>query len=101
MQPSSRPVSRGDRADVALKIQASAALRHGAHLSGGVAKEFKMSDTEISGVEHYLHALAKACEEAADTPRVRPLLFLLLLAAPRTLCELRRAEQQRARRLAA
>ena len=60
-----------------------------------------MSETKVSSIEAYLHALAKACEEAADTPRVRPLLFLLLLRAPRTLCELVQAERREARRLAA
>jgi hypothetical protein len=45
--------------------------------------------------------LAKACEEAADEPRVRPLLFKLLLAAPLTLAQLVRAERQAERRLAA
>jgi len=49
----------------------------------------------------YLHSLAKACEEAADEPRVRPLLFKLLLAAPLTLAQLVRAERQAERRLAA
>lgn len=44
-------------------------------------------------VAAYLHGLAHACLEAASNPRVRPLLFALLPRAPRTLCELRRAER--------
>jgi hypothetical protein len=50
-------------------------------------------EIKISSVEHYLCGLSAACREAADTPRVRPLLFLLLLRAPRTLCELVRAQR--------
>jgi hypothetical protein len=45
-------------------------------------------------VENYLRALSAACREAADEPRVRPLLFALLLIAPRTLWQLA-AEQRR------
>jgi hypothetical protein len=47
------------------------------------------------------NALASACLEAAREPRVRALLFWLLLLAPRTMLELRRAERQRERLLAA
>jgi hypothetical protein len=51
-----------------------------------------MPEIKMSSVECYLHALARACEEAAREPKVRALLFMLLLRGPRTLCELRRAE---------
>ena len=60
-----------------------------------------MSETKVSSVEHYLRALAAACAEAAREPRVRALLFMLLLRAPRTLCELARTERRAARRIAA
>jgi len=49
----------------------------------------------------YLHSLAKACEEAADEPRVRPLLFKLLLAAALDARAVGTAERQAERRLAA
>jgi hypothetical protein len=39
-------------------------------------------------IEGYLRALGLACLEGADEPRVRPLLFRLLLLVPKTLCEL-------------
>jgi hypothetical protein len=42
----------------------------------------------------YLRELRTACHEAADDPRLRPLLFRLLLIAPRSICELRRAERR-------
>ena len=38
-------------------------------------------------VERYLRQLGLAYLEAADDPKVRPLLFALLLLAPRTLCD--------------
>ena len=60
-----------------------------------------MSESKVSSIEHYLHALARACEEAAAEPKVRPLLFALLLLAPRTILELRRADRRETRRLAA
>jgi hypothetical protein len=53
----------------------------------------------VTSVEQYLRALGSACLEAATTPKVRPLLFALLLVAPRTLLQI--AAEQRARRLAA
>jgi hypothetical protein len=68
-------------------------------VSGGEAKKGKMSEIKVSSVEGYLHALGTACLEAAREPRVRGLLFRVLLLAPRTLCELRQAELER--RLAA
>ena len=52
-------------------------------------------------VENYLRALGLACIEAASKPRVRALLVMLLLRAPRTLCELARTERRAARRIAA
>jgi hypothetical protein len=45
-----------------------------------------VSESKVSSVEHYLHALGSACVEAAREPR--PLLFMLLLVAPRTIAEL-------------
>jgi hypothetical protein len=54
-------------------------------------------ETKVMSIEGYLHALGNACLEAAATPRVRPLLFMLLLRAPKTIAELWRAERQRAR----
>ena len=53
-----------------------------------------MSEIRVSSVEAYLRALSAACREAADEPQVRPLLFALLLIAPRTLWQLA-AEQRR------
>jgi hypothetical protein len=41
-------------------------------------------------IENYLRALGLACLEAADKPRMRPLLFAVLLLAPKTIAELRR-----------
>ena len=58
-----------------------------------------MSEIKVTSVEQYLRALGSACPEAATTPKVRPLLFALLLVAPRTLLQI--AAEQRARRLAA
>jgi hypothetical protein len=51
-------------------------------------------EIKIISVEGYLRALGLACLEAAREPRVRPLLFPLLLIAPKTILELRRAEQR-------
>jgi hypothetical protein len=52
-----------------------------------------MSESKVST---YLHALEKACIEGAREPRVRALLFMLLLRAPRTLLQIA-ADEQRAR----
>jgi hypothetical protein len=45
-------------------------------------------------VERYLLALARSCIEAAANPRVRGLLFALLLRAPRTIAQLGRERKR-------
>ena len=90
-----------DRARAGIDLAAAVAeipdeheQHHVASLSRGETKERKVPEIKIISVEGYLRALGLACQEAADEPRVRPLLFALLLLAPKTILELRRAARQ-------
>jgi hypothetical protein len=52
------------------------------------------SAAKPASIEAYLHALARACLEGATNPRVRGLLFALLLRAPSTLAQLGRERRR-------
>ena len=51
-----------------------------AALAAGWPSE-EASMTGVTSVEHYLRALSRACAEAADEPRARPLLFQAVAGA--------------------
>ena len=97
------PLGPGAQADPAAEADAVPrnCRRQGASQPDDAAKERTVSESKVSSVEHYLRALSAACREAADDAKLRPVLFLLLTVAPKTICELLRAERQAARRLAA
>ena len=53
-----------------------------------------MSPRPESRVTVYLHELGRACHDAADDARLRPLLFRLIELAPKTIFELQQAERR-------
>lgn len=56
-----------------------------------------ISTVEITpSVESYLYVPDRACIEGAANPRVRSLLFALLLIAPQTIAQLRREARRTA-----
>ena len=59
------------------------------------SRGFSASPRPESRVTVYLHELGRACHDAADDARLRPLLFLWLIElAPKTIFELQQAERR-------